>query len=114
MTPRLQRDEISLFPIFLCLVRSRSGSGWFVFGPLKPLAVIKTPLVGSLILVVTVLFIIIIIMLIVISIVVIMLVIDVIVVITSIRGCRSMSRGSCMRIIRGRHVTRVGSLSSGG
>ena len=48
------------------------------------------------------------------SIVVIMLIVDVIVVITSIRSCRSMGRGSCMRIIRGRHVTRVGSLSSGG
>ena len=75
---------------------------------------IKTPLIRSLILVVIVLFTIITIMLIVMSIVVIMLIVDVIVVITSIRGCRSMSRGSCMRIIRGQHDARAGELTSRG
>ena len=114
MTPRLQRNWISLFPIFLCLVRSGSGRGWSVFGPLRLLAIMKTPLIRSLILVVIGLFTIITGVLIERPIVVIMVIVDVIVVITSIRGCRSMSRGSCMRIIRGRHVARVGRLSSRG
>ena len=75
---------------------------------------IKTPLIRSLILVVIGLFTIITGVLIERPIVVIMVIVDVIVVITSIRGCRSMSRGSCMRIIRGRHVARVGRLFSRG
>ena len=100
MTPRLPHDEIYLFPILLCLVRSRSGSGWSVFGPLEP-AIIKTPLISSLILVVIILFIITILLLILRFIVVIILIVDVIVVVTSIRSRGSRGRGSCMRIIRG-------------
>ena len=113
MTPRPQHDEISLFSILLHLVRSRRRCVGFVFGPLVTLAVLKTLLSGGLTLVVTVVSTIITIMLIVVSTVVVMLVINTIVVKTSIRSRGSLVRGSCMRIIRGRHITIVGSLSSG-
>ena len=100
MTPKLQRNGIFLLPILLCLVRSRSGSGWSVFGPLVPLAVIKTPLIRSLTLVIIILFIIITTMLLRLrSIVVVILIVDVIVVVTSIRSRRSVGRGSCLKII---------------
>ena len=113
MTPRLQHNGIYLSPILLCLVRSRSGSGWSVFGPLCS-AIIKTPWISSLVLVVIILLIITTLLLMLRFIVVIILIVDVIVVVTSIRSRGSRGRGSCMRIIRGRHVARVGSLTSGG
>ena len=102
MTPRLQHNGIYLSPILLCLVRSRSGSGWSVFGPLCS-AIIKTPWSSSssLVLVVIILLIITTLLLMLRFIVVIILIVDVIVVVTSIRSRGSRGRGSCMRIIRG-------------
>ena len=101
MTPRLQHNGIYLSPILLCLVRSRSGSGWSVFGPLCS-AIIKTPWSSSsLVLVVIILLIITTLLLMLRFIVVIILIVDVIVVVTSIRSRGSRGRGSCIRIIRG-------------